>query len=134
MENQEQHPLRKEILTPEFLKQFKNSKDLNGFIDELFAKGMEQMLEGELDGHLGYAKRSPEGINSGNSLTENLARPSRASEGNYRLKYLAIVTAPLNLSWCPNAAGWVVWVNFPYIKSAESYFAFNLWSCVVHSA
>ncbi|GIV37099.1 MAG: hypothetical protein KatS3mg032_1478 [Cyclobacteriaceae bacterium] len=28
---------------------------------------MEQIPEGELDGHLGYAKHSPEGINSGNS-------------------------------------------------------------------
>lgn len=68
MEKQEEHSFLKEMLTPEFLKQFKNSSDLNNFIDQLFTKGVEQMLEGELDGHLGYAKQSPEGIHSGNSL------------------------------------------------------------------
>lgn len=47
MEKKEEYPILKEMLTPEFLKQFKNSKDLNSFIDQLFVKGMEQMLEGE---------------------------------------------------------------------------------------
>lgn len=81
MENQEQHPVLKEMLTPEFLKQFKNSKDLNNFIDELFTKGMEQMLEGELDGHLGYAKHSPEGINSGNSRNGKSRKTIKTKRG-----------------------------------------------------
>ena len=36
MEKKEEHPILKEMLTAEFLKQFKNSKDLNEFIDQLF--------------------------------------------------------------------------------------------------
>lgn len=81
MEKQEEHPLLKEMLTPEFLKQFKDSGDLNNFIDQLFTKGVEQMLEGELDGHLGYAKHSPEGINSGNSRNGKTSKKIRTKRG-----------------------------------------------------
>lgn len=86
MEKQEQHPLLKEMLTPEFLKQFKDSKDLNDFIDELFTKGMEQMLEGELDGHLGYAKHSPEGINSGNSRNGKTRKKIKSKRGELEIE------------------------------------------------
>ncbi len=65
MEKQE-HPVN-QVLTPEFLKQFKDSKELNNFMEQLYAQAMEQMLEGEMDSHLGYTKHSPEGANSGNS-------------------------------------------------------------------
>lgn len=86
MEKQEQHPLLKEMLTPEFLKQFKDSKDLNNFIDDLFTKGMEQMLEGELDGHLGYAKHSPEGINSGNSRNGKTRKKIKSKRGELEIE------------------------------------------------
>lgn len=86
MKNQELHPLLKEMLTPEFLKQFKNSKDLNSFIDELFTKGMEQMLEGELDGHLGYVKHSPEGINSGNSRNGKSRKTIKTKRGELQIE------------------------------------------------
>lgn len=81
MEKKEEHPLVKEMLTPEFLKQFKNSGDLNNFIDQLFTKGVEQMLEGELDGHLGYAKHSPQGINSGNSRNGKSSKKIKTKRG-----------------------------------------------------
>src|SRR2546427_402624 len=81
MEKQEEHPLLKEMLTPEFLKQFKNSSDLNNFIDQLFTKGVEQMQEGELDGHLGYAKHSPEGIHSGNSRNGKTNKKIKTKRG-----------------------------------------------------
>lgn len=86
MEKQEQHPLLKEMLTPEFLKQFKDSKDLDNFIDELFTKGMEQMLEGELDGHLGYAKHSPVGINSGNSRNGKSRKTIKTKRGELQIE------------------------------------------------
>jgi putative transposase len=63
----ESHPVMNQVLTPEFLKQFKDSGELNSFMEDLYARAMEQMIEGELDGHLGYSKHSPEGANSGNS-------------------------------------------------------------------
>ena len=86
MEKKEEHPLVKEMLTPEFLKQFKNSGDLNNFIDQLFTKGVEQMLEGELDGHLGYAKHSPEGINSGNSRNGKSTKKIKTKRGERELE------------------------------------------------
>ncbi len=86
MEKKEEHPLLKEMLTPEFLKQFKDSKDLNGFIDQLFVKGMEQMLEGELDGHLGYAKHSPQGINSGNSRNGKISKKIKTKRGELEIE------------------------------------------------
>lgn len=67
MEKDEQIPIVNQVLTPEFLKQFKDSGELNTFMEKLYASAMEQMLEGEMDSHLGYAKHSAEGINSGNS-------------------------------------------------------------------
>jgi len=47
---------KEELFDPEFLKQFKNSKDFGDFMDQLYKRGVEQMLEGELDDHLGYEK------------------------------------------------------------------------------
>lgn len=86
MEKKEEHPIVKEMLTAEFLKQFKDSKDLNEFIDQLFVKGMEQMLEGELDGHLGYAKHSAEGINSGNSRNGKTTKKIKTKRGELELR------------------------------------------------
>jgi len=47
---------REELLDKEFLKQFKNSKDFGSFMDELYKRGIESMLEGEMEAHLGYSK------------------------------------------------------------------------------
>lgn len=45
-----------DILNQEFLKQFKNSKDFGNFMDKLYKRGVEAMLQGEIEAHLGYAK------------------------------------------------------------------------------
>ena len=45
-----------DFLNEDFLKQFKNSKDFGDFVDKLYKRGVEKMLEGELDAHLGYDK------------------------------------------------------------------------------
>jgi len=45
-----------EFLTDEFLKQFKNREQLNDFLGQLQKRGIEKMLEGELDVHLGYGR------------------------------------------------------------------------------
>ena len=45
-----------DFLTEDFLKQFKSRDDLNSFLGQLQKRGIEKMLEGELDGHLGYEK------------------------------------------------------------------------------
>jgi transposase-like protein len=43
-----------ELFNDDFLKQFKTGKELNDFLTALQKRGIEKILEGELDGHLGY--------------------------------------------------------------------------------
>jgi transposase-like protein len=45
-----------DFFTDDFLKQFKTGQQLNDFLSQLQKRGIEKMLEGELDGHLGYDK------------------------------------------------------------------------------
>ena len=51
----------------DFFKQFKNKDGFHSFFNQLFKQGVEEMLRGERDEHLGYQKHSPEGRNKGNS-------------------------------------------------------------------
>lgn len=57
----------KDLLSKEFLSQFKTAEDVDSFLKQLHAKVYEGMLEGEMENHLGYEKNAPEGKNSGNS-------------------------------------------------------------------
>lgn len=45
-----------DILNETFLKQFKNGPELTNFIEQLHKRGIEKILEGELDAHLNYDK------------------------------------------------------------------------------
>ena len=56
---------KEDLLSDEFLKQFKTGEDLNGFLAQLQKRGIEAILSGELDSHLGYEKH--EKTNSSNS-------------------------------------------------------------------
>jgi len=47
---------KEEVLKSEFLKQFRTGEELNNFIHQLQKRGIEQLLEGEMDNHLGYDK------------------------------------------------------------------------------
>lgn len=58
---------KEDLFNDEFLKQFKSGDQLNSFLKELQKRGIEKMLEGELDGHLGYDKSQK----SGNPNTRN---------------------------------------------------------------
>ena len=82
----EENPIVNQVLTPEFLKQFKDSGELNSFMENLYARAMEQMIEGELDGHLGYEKHSPEGINSGNSRNGKTSKKVKTTMGEVELE------------------------------------------------
>lgn len=85
-EKKEEHPILNQVLTPEFLKQFKDSGELNSFMEQLYAKAMEQMLEGEMDSHLGYEKYSAEGINSGNSRNGKTSKTVKTTLGEIDLE------------------------------------------------
>jgi len=50
-----------------FFKQFKDKESFQQYFNSLFKQGIEEMLQGELDEHLGYSKHQKEGYNSGNS-------------------------------------------------------------------
>ena len=54
-------------LPKDFFKQFKSKADFQSFFSDLYKQGVEEMLQAELDEHLGYEKHSKEGHNSGNS-------------------------------------------------------------------
>lgn len=47
---------KEDLLSDEFFKQFKTGEDLNGFLAQLKKRGLEAILNGELDAHLGYDK------------------------------------------------------------------------------
>jgi len=68
----------KDLLNKEFLSQFKSEEDVSKFLTDLHARVLEQMLEGEMDSHLGYQKYSVEGNNSGNSCN---GKPTTSQEG-----------------------------------------------------
>jgi transposase-like protein len=54
-------------LPKDFFKQFKSKSDFQSFFSDLYRQGVEEMLQAELDEHLGYEKHSKDGHNSGNS-------------------------------------------------------------------
>lgn len=85
-EQKEQHPILNQVLTPDFLKQFKDSGELNAFMEQLYARAMEQMLEGEMDSHLGYEKHSADGINSGNSRNGKTSKTVKTTLGEVDLE------------------------------------------------
>jgi putative transposase len=55
------------LLPKDFFKQFKSKEEFHSFFNDLFKRGVEEMLQAELDEHLGYMKYAKEGSNSGNS-------------------------------------------------------------------
>jgi transposase-like protein len=74
-----------DILNSEFLKQFQNSKDFSSFMEELYVRGTERMLEAELDHHLGYEKHAPEGRNSGNSRNGKTSKKLKSKYGEVEI-------------------------------------------------
>jgi len=78
----------KELLSKEFLSQFKTESDVSSFLKELHTQVLEQMLEGELDSHLGYDKHEPSGNNSGNSRNGSYKKKIQTEHGE------SIVTIP----------------------------------------
>lgn len=47
---------KEDLLKEDFLKQFKSGEELESFLGQLHKRGIEKMLEGEIDDHLDYAK------------------------------------------------------------------------------
>lgn len=61
----------------EILKQFSTGEELNDFLKQLQKRGIEKMLEGEFDAHLGYAKNQRKQTdNSRNGFSNKTIRSS----------------------------------------------------------
>ena len=70
-----------EVLSKEFLSQFKTEADVSKFLKQLHAQVLEKMLEGEMDAHLGYEKNSVAGNNSGNSRNGSYPKKIQTEHG-----------------------------------------------------
>ena len=70
-----------EVLSKEFLSQFKTEADVSKFLKQLHAQVLEKMLEGEMDAHLGYEKHSVAGNNSGNSRNGSYPKKIQTEHG-----------------------------------------------------
>lgn len=73
-----------DFLSDDFLKQFKSGKQLNDFLGEIQKRAIEKMLEGELDGHLGYEKN--EQSDSKNARNGYGKKKIRTSYGESEIK------------------------------------------------
>jgi len=63
-----QQKAKKETPFPKgFFKQFKDKDSFQEYFNSMFKQGIEEMLQGEMDEHLGYSKHTTQGYNSGNS-------------------------------------------------------------------
>jgi transposase-like protein len=68
---------KEDLLNDDFLKQFKSGEELNDFLKQIQKRGIEKMLEGELDSHLDYDKHSKSNsTNARNGYTQKKIRTS----------------------------------------------------------
>ncbi len=70
-----------DLLNEDFLKQFKTGSELTSFIEKLHKRGVEKILEGELDAHLNYDKHQKStNSNSRNGYgTKTIKNPFRGN-------------------------------------------------------
>ena len=78
--------LPKEILNKEFISQFKTEEDVSQFMTDLHSQLLEQLLQAEMDEHLGYEKNQIEGNNSGNSRNGTYNKTVRNHYGESIIK------------------------------------------------
>lgn len=77
-----------EMLSKEFLSQFKTEKDVSRFLKDLHSQVLEQILQGEMDAHLGYEKHSTDDNNTGNSRNGSFTKKIQSEHGE------SIITVP----------------------------------------
>ena len=75
---------KEDLLSDAFLKQFKTGEDLNGFLAQLQKRGLEAILNGELDAHLGYDKH--EKTNHNNSRNGFSSKKVKTSFGESEIQ------------------------------------------------
>lgn len=68
-----------DLLSDEFLKQFKTGEELTSFMKNIQKRGIEKMLEGELDAHLDYGKHQQS--NNPNSRNGHITKKVKTALG-----------------------------------------------------
>lgn len=89
----------KDFLSDEILKQFKTGSELNDFLKQVQKRGIEKMLEGELDDHLGYEKH--EKAPSQNSRNGYGQKKVRTSLGDVIISNIDIPRSSENIFLTP---------------------------------
>lgn len=75
---------KEDVLKSEFLKQFTSGEELFAFAKELQKRGVEQLLEGELDAHLGFSKHQvSENSNARNGHTK---KQIKTADGEFTIE------------------------------------------------
>jgi len=69
------------LLSKEFLQQFKTEENVSKFLKDLHSQVLEQMLQGEMDAHLGYEKHDVAGNNTGNSRNGTFPKTIQTEHG-----------------------------------------------------
>ncbi len=98
-------PITPELLD-ELLKEYKSPDDMfghDGLLQQLTKAVVERALQGELTHHLGYAKHSPEGHNSGNSRNGKSKKTIRGKRGQLEID----VPFSRPTSWMVRIFGWL---------------------------
>jgi len=75
---------RNDLLNSDFLKQFKSGDELNAFLHELQKRGVEQLLEGEMDAHLGYEKHQKS--DNPNSRNGHTTKTIKTDHGSHEIR------------------------------------------------
>jgi len=70
---------KEELFNEDFLKQFKTGEELESFLSQLHKRGIEKMLEGEIDAHLDYQKHQRS--DNSNSRNGNSKKRIKTSYG-----------------------------------------------------
>jgi putative transposase len=73
-----------ESLPSDFFKQFKTGQEFTGFMDALFKRGVEEMLAGELDAHLGYEKHA--NSTGSNKRNGSKTKTIKTTKGSYSIE------------------------------------------------
>ena len=85
-------------INDDFFKQFKTADELDTYLHQVFKRGVEKMLEAELEDHLGYEKHAADGINSGNSRNGKNTKLVKTKMGEVTIE----VPRDRNASFEPN--------------------------------
>lgn len=85
-----------EVLSKEFLSQFKTEADVSKFLKQLHAQVLEKMLEGEMDAHWVMKRILWQGTTLVIHVTVTIRRKSKLNMG--KLSYLFHVTVTVSLN------------------------------------